>query len=89
MNTMKTTVEVPDDLYRQAKVEAARRGSKLKDLVEQGLRLVLEAPPQPNRRASLSAMMKRAQGSIDSGLADLASNPEHLEDFGRGSVRHR
>ena len=41
---MKTTVEVSDDLYRRAKAEAALRGRKLKDLVEEGLRLVLEAP---------------------------------------------
>ena len=39
---MKTTVEVSDDLYRRAKAEAALRGRKLKDLVEEGLRLVLE-----------------------------------------------
>jgi hypothetical protein len=39
---MKTTVEVSDDLYRRAKSEAALRGRKLKDLVEEGLRLVLE-----------------------------------------------
>ena len=38
---MKTTVEVPDDLYRRAKAEAALRGRKLKDLIEEGLRLVL------------------------------------------------
>jgi predicted nucleic acid-binding protein len=41
---MKTTVELPDLLYRQAKVEAAPRGRKLKDLVEEGRRLVLDAP---------------------------------------------
>jgi hypothetical protein len=41
---MKTTVEVSDDLYRRAKSEAALRGRKLKDLIEEGLRLVLEAP---------------------------------------------
>jgi hypothetical protein len=46
---MKTTVEVPDDLYRQAKAEAALRGRKLKDLIEEGLRLVLEAPPKRRR----------------------------------------
>ena len=38
---MKTTVEVPDDLYRRAKAEAALRGRKLKDLIEEGLRLVV------------------------------------------------
>lgn len=34
---MKTTVEVSDALYRRAKSEAALRGRKLKDLVEEGL----------------------------------------------------
>ena len=33
---MKTTVELPDTLYRQAKAEAVLRGRKLKDLVEEG-----------------------------------------------------
>jgi hypothetical protein len=33
---LKTTVEVSDDLYRRAKAEAALRGRKLKDLVEEG-----------------------------------------------------
>jgi hypothetical protein len=28
---MKTTVELPDDLYRRAKAEAALRGRKLRD----------------------------------------------------------
>ena len=32
---IRTTVEVPDDLYRRAKAEAALRGRKLKDLVEE------------------------------------------------------
>jgi hypothetical protein len=43
---MKTTVELPDDLYRRAKAEAALRGRKFKELVEEGLRLALEAAPQ-------------------------------------------
>ena len=43
---MKTTVEVSDDLYRRAKAEAGAQGRKLNDLVEEGLRLILEAPPR-------------------------------------------
>ena len=86
---MKTTVEVPDDLYRRAKAEAALRGRKLKDLVEEGLRLVLEAPPETRRRRSLAALMKRARGAVDSGVPDLASNPKHLAGFGRDDRRHR
>lgn len=86
---MKTTVEVPDDLYRRAKAEAALRGRKLKDLIEEGLRLVLESPPKQGRHPSLARLMKRARGMIDSGVPDLASNPKHLEGFGRDDRRHR
>jgi hypothetical protein len=86
---MKTTVEVPDDLYRRAKAEAALRGRKLKDLIEEGLRLVLEAPRKSRRHPSLAGLMKNARGSIDSGAPDLASNPEHLAGLGRDARRRR
>jgi hypothetical protein len=86
---MKTTVEVSDDLYRRVKAEAALRGRKLKDLVEEGLRLVLEGPHKTHRRQSLAALMKPARGAVDSGVPDLASNPEYLTDFGRDARRHR
>ena len=86
---MKTTVEVPDDLYRRAKAEAALRGRRLRDLIEEGLRLVLEAPRKTRRHPSLAGLMKRARGAIDSGVPDLASNPEHLAGFGRDDRRHR
>jgi predicted component of type VI protein secretion system len=85
---MKTTVEVPDDLYRRAKAEAALRGRKLRDLVEEGLRLVLEAPRKTRRQPSLAGLMKRARGVVDSGVPDLASNPERLAGLGR-DARHR
>lgn len=43
---MKTTVDIPDKLFREAKSVAALRGSKLKDLVADGLRLVLNQKPK-------------------------------------------
>lgn len=86
---MKTTVEVPDDLYRRAKAEAALRGRKLKDLIEEGLRLVLASPQMARKRSSLAELMKDARGVVDSGVPDLASNPEHLAGFGRDDRRHR
>jgi hypothetical protein len=80
---LKTTVEMPDELYRRAKAMAALRGRKLKDLVEEGLRLVLEAPRRTRRQRSLAERMKRARGVVNSGVPDLASNPKHLAGFGR------
>jgi hypothetical protein len=79
--SMKTTIEVSDDLYRRAKAEAALRGRKLKDLVE--------APRETHRSKSLAALMKSARGAVDSGVPDLASNPEYLAGFGRDARRHR
>ena len=86
---MKTTVELPDDLYRRAKSQAALRGQRLRDLVEEGLRLVLSEPRRRNSQRSLVELMKDAVGVVDSGVPDLGSNPKHLADFGRDARRHR
>jgi hypothetical protein len=80
---MKTTVELPDDLYRRAKSQAALHGRRLRDLVEEGLRLVLNEPRQRNSHPTLVELMKNAIGVVDSGVPDLGSNPKHLADFGR------
>ncbi len=50
---MKTTLEIPDDLFREAKARAALEGRKLKDLVADGLRATLSgrvAPAKPRKR---------------------------------------
>ena len=87
---MKTTIELPDDLYRQAKAEAALRGRKLKDLFEEGLRLVLETQRKAPGRPSLAELMEGGRGIIKSGIPDLASNKKHLAGFGRrDDRRHR
>lgn len=40
---MKTTLELPDDLYHEAKTRAATDKRKLKDMLSDGLRVVLAA----------------------------------------------
>lgn len=86
---MKTTIEISDALYRRAKSEAALRGRKLKDLVEEGLRLVLETSRPTAKRRSLAGLTRKARGVIDSGMVDLGSKPEHLKGFGGHAGRHR
>ena len=46
---MRTTVELPDDLFRRAKARAALQGCSLKDLVADGLRLLLQTPSVQSR----------------------------------------
>jgi hypothetical protein len=86
---MKTTVDLPDELYRRAKAEAALRGRKFRELVAEGLVRVLDAPGGDMPKAKLADLMKRARGVVDSGIADLATNPKHLAGFGRRNARHR
>lgn len=87
---MKTTIELPDELYRKAKAKAALTGRKLKDLVEEGLRYVLKVPAKAHDQRTLAERMEKGRGIIDSGLPDLATNPKYLEDFGRdGHHRNR
>jgi hypothetical protein len=62
---MKTTLEIPDDIYRQAKIRAAHDNRKLKDLVSDGLRLVLGLSPQSASRSL--RRMKKAPVSIREG----------------------
>jgi hypothetical protein len=86
---MRTTVDLPDELFRRAKSEAALRGRKLKDLVEEGLRLVLDmekAPAgerKPSREGSLHGVLKEWCGMFDEGPADLSTNKKYFDDFGR------
>ena len=43
---MKTSLDIPEELYRSVKVKAAQEGRKVSDLVAEGLRLLLNpAPP--------------------------------------------
>ena len=42
---MKTTIEIPEPLFRQAKARAAMDGLSLRDLFVRGLQLALQTPP--------------------------------------------
>jgi len=80
---VKTTLEIPDSLYRQAKAKAAMDGRKMKELVAEGLVLVLTVPAQPMRPLNAMDAMGEACGCVDSGVPDLASNPRHIKGFGQ------
>ncbi len=55
---MKTTIDIPDTLYRQAKIRAVQRGQTLKQLVLISLRRDLDAPG-PDSGASRSFWERR------------------------------
>ena len=50
---MRSTFDLPDDLMKQAKIAAVKRGVALRDLVAEGLRQVLAQPAPARRRGRL------------------------------------
>ncbi|MBK8906344.1 MAG: hypothetical protein IPM60_00050 [Rhodospirillales bacterium] len=86
---MKTTVELPDDLYRRAKAAAVLRGQEFRELVEESLRRALEAPEGGALPPRLDSLMRKACGIVDSGIPDLGSDPDHLAGFGRDGRGNR
>ena len=79
--SMRTTVSIPDDLLRDAKLAAAGAGRTLSDLVEDGLRLLL-ARREPSATTTLTLPVFGGSGlrpGVDledkEGLAALLDEP--------------
>jgi hypothetical protein len=78
---MKATIDLDAALYRRLKVEAARRGRTVRELVAEGIKAVIDVPPVTEARrapaapdwiGSLSAYAAQAQRH------DLASIRESI-----------
>lgn len=70
---MKTTIDIADALLETAKATAARENRTLRDLVEQGLRLVLASrrtKGEPFRLRDASFKGMGLQSGIDLGHSD-------------------
>jgi hypothetical protein len=59
---MKTTFDLPDELVRRIKIEAAQSNRKLKDLVAQLLETGLRASRDGSAAAALPKPVKRRRG---------------------------
>ena len=58
VNHMKTTVQIPDPLFEEARKVAQREKTTLKALIEKGLRKVLSEYKQPNQFKLRNASFK-------------------------------
>lgn len=64
---MRTTLDLPDELLKRAKIEAVQRGTSLRDLVGAALQRELNQPsePKPSRkRAKFPIFGSKAAGSL-------------------------
>ena len=66
MGRMKTTLDLPDDLFLKAKLLAAERRTTMKELMIQGLRHVTGTPPateEKQRKATVRRLLKAMQAT--------------------------
>jgi plasmid stability protein len=71
----RTTVRLPDDLVRRAKLKAAAEGRSLTALIEEGLRRVLSARPTADPTDRVLPPVSAATGGLMPGieLSDIAA----------------
>lgn len=82
---MKTlTVKLPDELAVRLEKRAKRLGVSKSALLRESLERDLAGKNGTvEEEPSMYELTKDDCGCVDSGVTDLATNPEHMEDFGR------
>jgi len=76
---MKTTLNIDDGLLRNAKALAAKQGSSLTRLIEEGLRMRLIARPAADAKTrAIKLPVSRAKGGLLPGI-DPTSNKSMLD----------
>ena len=67
---MRTTVDIPDPLYREMKVRAAKEGTTLKEMILEAVTVKLrtgKATKKPEKRARFPVVRSRNPGSLKLG----------------------
>jgi hypothetical protein len=62
---MRTTIDIPDPLYRELKVKAAREGCSVKELILGSVKEKLKAPGRGAGRVSLPIVPSKRPGTVD------------------------
>jgi len=63
---MRTTVDIPDPIYRRLKSRAASEGSSTRELILRGVHQVLkENRRKPRKRVSLPIIRSKQPGTLD------------------------
>lgn len=62
---MRTSIDIPDETYRTVKVLAAERGDTFRELVLEGLEMVMkQSTPAPRMRFELPVIRSSRPGSL-------------------------
>ncbi len=84
---MKTTLEIDDELYREAKAHAALTGRKMKDLMTEGLRLALRPAARVTGPAAASRELAACFAEADKLMKAAPRGPIAREHLNKGRNR--
>jgi hypothetical protein len=86
---MKTTLDIPDDLYRAAKAKAALENRKIKDLVAEALAKLVYGTeiPRRSKRRTLPLVKTGKKGSLHL-TNDIIARTELKQDEERSGLPH-
>ena len=74
---MKTTLVLPDDIFRQAKAQAALKGQSFGKFLEQGLRRMLdEVEGAPSQASSWVRQLPRVSAAAAADLEETICAPD-------------
>ena len=89
---MRTTLELPDAVFRKVKAKAAMEGITLKQLLAEfvGKGLAEPSPPtRSKRRSKLPVIKRRGSGIIPNLTGELQATLQEEEDFAKLSRSFR
>lgn len=81
---MKTTLEIPDALYRQLKMQAAKDGLRMADVVSEGIQLAISARQRKHAPVKTSFPLIKAKRGTRA--FDLQSEAAALEQEDMANV---
>ena len=84
---MRTTLDLPDDLFRRVKAKAALEGASLKETlaryIESGLRQPAELGHPPAARSKLPVIRRRGRTVVANLTSELQARLEAAEDLAK------
>ena len=84
---MRTTLDLPDDLFRRVKAKAALEGATLKETLARYIESGLRQPPalghQSSGRSQLPVIRRRGTTAVPNLTSELQARLEEAEDLAK------
>jgi hypothetical protein len=61
---MRTTVDIPDQLYRELKSKAVKEGTTVKEIILRGVKVELHAQAKPVKKLKLPLLESKEPGTL-------------------------